>query len=105
MRDAHVSRRNELIAFFALTFVLSWAIEIPLALSAQGMLRASPPMALHYLASFGPLLAALIVTLAARGPGGLRTLLARVFRWRAAREYLPLRGDGTHRHLRHHCCY
>jgi len=87
MHDAHVSRRNELIAFFALAFVLSWAIEVPLALSAQGLLHASPPMALHYLASFGPMLAALIVTLAARGPAELHTLLARVIRWRAAREY------------------
>ncbi len=87
MSQVTPSRRNELIAYFILTFVLSWAVEVPLALAAQGVLHASPPMALHYLASFGPLVAALLVTLATRGWEGLGQLFGRIFRWRAGREY------------------
>jgi hypothetical protein len=64
---AAVSRRGEAVAFFALTFVVSWSVQVPLALSATGVLPVSPPMALHYLASFGPLLAALVVTAITRG--------------------------------------
>lgn len=81
------SRRSELIAYFALTFILSWAIEIPLALSAQGLIPLLPPMVLHYLASFGPLLAALIVTLFSRGPSAIGRLLAGLVRWRIPRPY------------------
>lgn len=75
---------RELIAYFVLTFTLSWAIEVPLALSAQGVMTPIPP-ALHYLASFGPLLAAVIVTLASRGPAGLVALFAPLRRWRFSR--------------------
>ncbi len=81
------SRRSELIAYFTLTFILSWAIEIPLALSAQGLIHRSLPMALHYLASFGPMLAALLVTLFSRGPSAIGRLLAGLARWRIPRPY------------------
>ena len=81
------SRRSELIAYFALAFILSWAIEIPLALSAQGLMQRSPPMALHYLASFGPMLAALLVTLFSRGPSAIGPLLTGLVRWRIPRMY------------------
>lgn len=78
---------RELIAYFALTFVLSWSVEIPLALSARGFIAPIPP-ALHYLASFGPLIAAVIVTLASRGPAGLAALFAPLARWRLPRTVL-----------------
>lgn len=81
------SRRNEILAYFLLTFAFSWAVQVPLALAAQGVITASPPMALHYLAPFGPLLAALVVTLDSRGMTGLRELLGRILRWRIPREY------------------
>ena len=70
------ARRHHLIAFFVLTYLISWAIEVPLALSYQGLVAIRPPFALHYLASFGPLLAAVIVTLATEGFAGV----ARLFR-------------------------
>jgi CAAX protease family protein len=87
MSRTQPSRRNELIAYFILTFALSWAVEIPLALGAQGVLHPSPPMALHYLASFGPLVAALLVTLATRGWQGVRVLFGRILRWHTEGEY------------------
>jgi membrane protease YdiL (CAAX protease family) len=80
-------RRRELVAYFALTFALSWAIEIPLALSAQGWTRSPVPFSLHYLASFGPLLAAVIVTLATRGARGVARLFRGYTLWRVRPIY------------------
>ena len=69
-------RRRQLVAYFALAYLISWAIEIPLALSYQSVIAARLPFALHYLASFGPLLAAVIVSLTTEGLAGV----LRVFR-------------------------
>jgi membrane protease YdiL (CAAX protease family) len=79
--------RRDLAAFFILTFLASWAIEVPLALQAQGAIRPIFPMGLHYLASFGPLLSALIVTRATRGTRGVGTLLSGLARWKVRPVY------------------
>lgn len=79
-------RRRDLTAYFVLTFAFSWAIEIPLALSERGLIAARIPMALHYAASFGPMLAAVVITLARQGFAGLRGLFGGLSRWRVGRE-------------------
>lgn len=79
---------HPVIAYFVLAFVLSWAIELPLAASAQGWLRIPVPPALHYLASFGPLVSALIITAATEGRPGVRHLLAGVVKWRVGRGWV-----------------
>jgi len=84
---AAIERRRDLVAFFLLTYAFSWAAEVPVALSVRGLLAAPVPPALHYLASFGPMLAALTLTLARDGPGGLRRLLRGLAHWRVRREY------------------
>ena len=73
---------KSLLAFFFLTYGLSWAVEIPLALRAQGLLSAHVPWSLHYLAAYGPMLAAIIVTGITRGRGGLRELVGQMLKWR-----------------------
>jgi hypothetical protein len=40
------------------------------------------PFGLHYLASLGPIIAAVVVTCASSGASGLAHLLARINRWR-----------------------
>jgi membrane protease YdiL (CAAX protease family) len=79
---AGLIRRHPLVAYFALALGLSWLVELPLALGAQGVLGVPVPYALHYLASFGPLLAALVATAVLDDGPGLRDLLARAVRWR-----------------------
>lgn len=81
-------RRRDLVAYFVLTFAFSWAIEIPLALSAQGVTSARVPFRLHYLASFGPFFAAVALTLAADGLRGLGRLFGGLARWRVPGEYI-----------------
>ena len=73
---------KSLVAFFVLAYSLSWAVEIPLALRAQGLISAPIPWWLHYLSAYGPLLAAVIVTGITSGRAGLRELFGRVFKCR-----------------------
>ncbi len=83
--DAHPephSRSRSLIAYFVLAYAFSWAIGIPLALSAQGITGPTLPLWSHYLAAYGPLLAALIVTWRFERAMGLGELAARIVRWR-----------------------
>jgi membrane protease YdiL (CAAX protease family) len=84
----HSQRRRALVAYFVLTYLISWAIELPLALSYQRVIHIRVPFALHYLASFGPLLAAVIVTLAQDGWVGVRGLFSGPGRRRVERVYL-----------------
>jgi membrane protease YdiL (CAAX protease family) len=74
--------KHPLICFFGLAYALSWAVEIPLALQTQGIIREVFPYSIHYLAGYGPLIAALIVTGLTSGAEGLRDLVGRMTRWR-----------------------
>ena len=58
--------RHPLPAFFALAYAVSWAIGIPLALQAHGVIHNRLPPWMHYLTAFGPAAAAFLVA-AARG--------------------------------------
>jgi membrane protease YdiL (CAAX protease family) len=74
--------RHSLLMFFVLAYALSWAVEIPLALRARGLIAAPIPWSLHYLAAYGPLLAAIIVTGLTDGREGLKELWQRMLKWR-----------------------
>lgn len=78
------AKKHSLLAFFALAYALSWIVEIPLALKAKGVIQAGIPFCLHYLAAYGPLSSALIVTGLTGGSRGLRELLGRMKRWRVS---------------------
>ena len=75
-------KQHAIIAYFVLAYAISWAVEFPLAASAQGWLQTPVPAPLHYLASFGPMLSALIITTATEGSPGIRQLLAGLLKWR-----------------------
>lgn len=74
-------RRRLFLMYVLIAYLISWAIEIPLALKAQGLTSLEPPFALHYLAAFGPFIAGLILTLHENGAAGLKNLAARITRW------------------------
>ena len=75
-------RRRELAIYFVLAFAFTWAFEILIALSVKGLIPLAVPLSIHYLASFGPFLAAIIVTLVFEGVTGLRRLFAGLAKWR-----------------------
>jgi len=71
-----------LVGFFVLAYAISWAIEIPLALAARGLIDVPVPFAVHYLAAYGPMLAAIAMTWITGGHDGLRELFGRILKWR-----------------------
>ena len=77
-------KRHPLAWFIVLAYSLSWAIEIPLALQAQGLLQEFIPYRFHYLAGYGPLMASLVVTAMRAGKMGLRDLWRRLTQWRVS---------------------
>ncbi len=81
-------RRASLAAYLVITYAISWAIAIPLAARALGVLTLPLPFAIHYLIPFGPMIAAIIVTRVSEGPDGLRVLFARMTRWRVGAGWI-----------------
>ena len=76
------TKRHALVAYFILAYAISWAVQIPLALKAQGLSQVSIPFSIHYLAGYGPMLAAIIVTWLTGGVSGLKELFGRILKWR-----------------------
>jgi membrane protease YdiL (CAAX protease family) len=79
--------RHPLVAFTLMAYGLSWSVQIPLALQAQGLLATRIPFSLHYLTGFGPLLSAFILTWWISGEKGLRDLLDRLTKWRVGLKW------------------
>jgi membrane protease YdiL (CAAX protease family) len=73
--------------YFGLAIAFSWAVYIPLVFVRQGWTDAHIPYSIHYLASFGPALAALVVTALTTGRAGLAELWRRIIRWRVKWPY------------------
>jgi membrane protease YdiL (CAAX protease family) len=71
------------LKYFVLAFAFTWALWVPAALEAQGLIPPLPVPA-GFLAVFGPMVAAIVVTAQEDGRAGLRSLLGRVVRWRVA---------------------
>lgn len=80
-------KQHSLILYFILAYAVSWSVEIPIALSVQGLITAKIPMWIHYFASFGPMIAAFIVTTLTEGGAGIRDLTAHIFKWRVDWRY------------------
>jgi membrane protease YdiL (CAAX protease family) len=71
------------VTYFVLAFAFTWALWVPAALEARGLISPLPVPA-TFLGAFGPLAAAMVVTALESGRAGLRSLLDRVVRWRVA---------------------
>jgi len=80
-------QRHALETYFGLAYAITWAVWIPIALSARGLLNVQIPAWLYYLGSFGPMCAALIVTTLTEGRQGIERLLARLIKWRIGFRY------------------
>ncbi|WP_022883612.1 CPBP family intramembrane glutamic endopeptidase [Glaciibacter superstes] len=83
--------RHPLISFFVIAFALAWLIEVPLALSANGILPFTlpePAIAITIaIATFAPTASAFIVTGLTEGKAGVVGLLRRYVRWRAGIQW------------------
>jgi membrane protease YdiL (CAAX protease family) len=81
------TKRHAIVLYFVLAIAFSWAIYVPLVFVRQGWANAAIPYSIHYLASFGPAAAALIVTALTAGRDGLAELWGRIIRWRVNWPY------------------
>jgi membrane protease YdiL (CAAX protease family) len=79
-------RAHPLAFYFGLTFLLSWSIWVPMALDRYALLpvRLNPTYVLvgRMLGTFGPAVAAIVISLWTRGRPGVRALLGQLGRWR-----------------------
>jgi membrane protease YdiL (CAAX protease family) len=81
-KDANFFRKYPVAAYYILAIIFSWMIELPLVAIRQGWVEWQMPFSVHYLAAFGPMLAALTVTATTSGRAGLAELWSRITRWR-----------------------
>jgi membrane protease YdiL (CAAX protease family) len=81
-------RRHPLLSYFLLAYLFTWAIEVPVMLSAWGNIDFHLPLALEALAGFGPFAAAVIVLACCSGKSGIKTLLASLVKWRVPGGWL-----------------
>lgn len=74
---------KKLFLYFALAYLISWIIWLPLLLPKFGI-NGLPilPNYHHYLGSFGPMIAAIIMTYSSSGWKGVRDLLKRLVKWK-----------------------
>jgi membrane protease YdiL (CAAX protease family) len=81
-------KRHALVAYFVLAYAITWAIGILLVASVRGLLGVQIPPSVHFLAAYGPMLSALIVTGITGGAAGIRELVGRMFRWRVGVRWI-----------------
>src|SRR5512141_1560399 len=81
-------RKHSVLTYYILALVISWSIGGLLIATKYGILNV--PMSLHYLFSFGPMLAGILVTGWIGGAAGLRELWGRVTRWRVGWRWFAI---------------
>lgn len=75
---------KKLLLFFLLTYSISWLIWLPLVLSAKGIdVLPVLPKYHHYLGSFGPMIAAMLMKYFTEGKAGVFSLLKKMVQWKA----------------------
>jgi len=81
-------KRHPLVAYFALAYAITWAIAFLLVASVRGLIGVQIPPGAHFLAAYGPMLSAIIITGITSGADGIRELVERMTRWRVGRWIL-----------------
>lgn len=75
------------MAYFILSYAITWTIWSPIVASTQGWVKWNAPYALYYHGSFGPLISAFIITALTKGKTGVHALLGRIVKWRVEFRY------------------
>jgi uncharacterized protein len=80
-------RQHPLLFFFLLAYAISWILTIPVILSEWGLWPKSIFIFFFTVKSFGPALAALIMTRVTEGPAGVLHFRRRLLQWRAGWQW------------------
>jgi hypothetical protein len=77
-RKANLLGRHPVAAYYVVALTFSWGVELPLVAVQQGWIDVPVPFSIHYLASLGPAVAALVLTALIGGRSGLAELWGRI---------------------------
>jgi uncharacterized protein len=77
-----VIRRHPLVSYFLLAFAITWSVMVPMVLASHGLLTFPEFIPLLLVMSYGPTIAAIVVTGAIGGRRAIGSLLARLRIWR-----------------------
>ena len=75
-------RRNIGFVFVLLTYILTWSVEIPVALTKHGYKAINISKGLQTICTLSPGIVALILTAIFFKKNGLKTLLKAVLKWK-----------------------
>ena len=88
-------KNKSTLLFVVLTFVITWSVEIPVALVKYGYLAIKIPKGLQTLSTLAPGMAALLITALLPGKNGIAKLLKPLFQWRIGlKSYAFIFGTG-----------
>ncbi len=82
MSVLHRIRSYPLFLYFMLAYLISWFFMVPLALAKQDFIEWPLGFSAHYLAAYGPVLSAVLVSALTSGKEGLRKLLGGMIYWK-----------------------
>lgn len=85
-----IINRYPLASYFVLAYLLTWVIEVPVMLSARGLIDFHLPLVLEAFAAFGPFAAAVIVLKLDKNSPGVRQLFESLVKWRVPLFWLLL---------------
>jgi membrane protease YdiL (CAAX protease family) len=88
LRISDWTKQHPLAAYFALAYAITWAVGLSIAASLRGWIGVQVPATAHYLAAYGPMLSAFIVTAMTAGTAGIRELVGRMTRWRVGIRWI-----------------
>jgi membrane protease YdiL (CAAX protease family) len=74
--------RHQLLSFFGLAYVISWALWAPVLAERLGVRGTRYATLLLFVGGFGPFLSALLLTFVERGSSGVKAILGRLVLWR-----------------------
>jgi membrane protease YdiL (CAAX protease family) len=75
------AKKHPLTLYFFLAYLFTWLIVSPLVATKFGWITAAPGW-LHYLAPYGPMLSAIIMTALTGGQPAIKDFFSRLIRWR-----------------------
>jgi membrane protease YdiL (CAAX protease family) len=78
-----IMRQHPLLFYFLLAYAISWIVFIPYVLAEWGTVPGTYGILFYILHTFGPALAATIMTAVIAGKTGLQDLRRRIWQWRA----------------------
>lgn len=72
-----------LVLFFALAYMVSWVIWLPLVAASQNWISGRPPYLFYYLGTIGPSVSAIVLLRLVEGTEGVRSMLRKLVLWQA----------------------